>query len=707
MSTVGSHSPGFAPLAEEPGLRIVDPIERRQFAFRTGSPVRPESVSPEMVRFPVDAAASITTDRLELGELLTTFVHGPEAGPPVEVLPGSETQFDRGEHHVELDAQIKLYLKLDGPFSIEASATSIVISASEPSDVVVGARSYHERPAATVTTTDRPADLATVVSTFGSALKTTSPERAYPTLRGHPPAVELGEALDVPDGLEPPDTGVTIEVPPDPASIYVVAPLAYYLGATVALADRPCLRTAAGFVHPLGGSERDFQAEVERVLKQTFLLDCLVRTEGYYAVDLAERAALEPTLDLDFETLYDEPLARRVERYLEVPNPSIADHVPRWALTAHVPPTPAGIEAIPFVVNELAIVRSTTPRRLSPGEIRSRVLDGFFDPAGAAVRSNSPDGSEEPPGTERPLERLPVVSVEPTGSIDDAWFGDGVPLGATMGIPQAYRNRFERTPQEGEIEIAVVCNDRAMAEEGTLATSVYGSRDDLPFDVALYEDLDRESLADRLATDVDFLHYVGHISADGFHCPDGVLDAASLSTVGPDVFFLNGCESYQQGRHLIEGGCVGGVVTIGEVVDSGAATVGRTMARLLNLGFPLRTALALARRESIVGGQYLVVGDGNADVAATGDGAPVLCDVAAGRDGRYRLTIRTFLPRESGMGALAFPTLERNDYHHLTPGAVTFRVTEEELAQYLEWHPYPIRTDGRLVWNERFETVDW
>jgi hypothetical protein len=49
-----------------------------------------------------------------------------------------------------------------------------------------------------VRTTDAE-DVMMAILTFRSALKTTSPERSFPTLRGHPPAIELNDRLEIPD----------------------------------------------------------------------------------------------------------------------------------------------------------------------------------------------------------------------------------------------------------------------------------------------------------------------------------------------------------------------------------------------------------------------------------------------------------------------------------------------------------------------------
>jgi hypothetical protein len=70
----------------------------------------------------------------------------------------AEESFDDGTYSVELFAPIKLYLRVDAPFRVVSDATRTRIEFDGATDVTVGARSHHKRPAATITTSDRPRD---------------------------------------------------------------------------------------------------------------------------------------------------------------------------------------------------------------------------------------------------------------------------------------------------------------------------------------------------------------------------------------------------------------------------------------------------------------------------------------------------------------------------------------------------------------------
>lgn len=682
------------PLDDGAGLKIDDRIERRHCEIATGGTVSPAPLPGNPFRYPVDSAVQVETDWLAFGGFSRTFVHGAE--PTVEVGHFDERAFGPGRFELELSGPVKLYVAVTGPMRVETSVTDVEISLEEARTVSIGARSYHERPATTVRTTDDPTDVMAAVSSFGSALKTTRSERSYPTLRGHPPALKLADELSVPDGVEPPSPDVTLEVPPSLRQIVVVSPLAYYLGARVEEGPGPRLIVDGESV----GLESDqgFEAAVERTLKKTFLLDCLVRTAGPQTIPLHERRELEGSLDVDLGDLYGRPGAERLRAYAEAPYDAIDEYLPTWKLTAHVEPTAASLEALPFLVADLAVVRTRS--------------DSETGVDGASLNSVAESSPADPLHVEPPSPTVAEgasdhhVQFETDDSLEQAWVGRGTPIGASKAVPAAYRNRLDRTAREEEIEIVVVCNDDSMLDERDSVEAAYGTREEFPVDVTFYEDLTAAQLSFVLESDVDFLHYIGHVDDDGFRCRDGVLDAASLSAVGIDIFFLNACRSYRQGRRLIERGAISGVVTVEEITNSGAIRIGKALAELLDYGFPLRSALNVARDRSVVGSQYLVVGDGNADIAQAETGSALLADVSTGGDD-YELDVTAFPTNQGGMGSQFRPAVPGVDGVFLCPGTLpTFEVSRTTLREYFETSVFPVRFDGEFTWTDRVDLSD-
>lgn len=680
------------------GLEIRDPIERRRVALGTGRSVSPTDVDPGTLRVPVGAAVRVTLREVVLDRVVDLFVRDTTGEVVADAASSPAQMLPEAEYVLEVNAPVKVYLTVESALELTAGPDGIRVRLPAPTTAIVGARSYHHQPSGTITTTTDPADLRTAVSALASALKTTGPERSYPTLRGHPPLVELGPTLSVPDGLEPPETGVRLELPSTLEALLPAAPLAYYLGADIVEGEEPRLVTDAGLEYDLA-REGGFEPTVRRVLERTFFLDCLVRTEGYAGIDLHERSAVESTVDLDFERLYDESLAERLSTYLDVPHDAVADKVPRWSLTACVPPEPDSVEVLPFVVDDLAAVQVRTPEQVPVSDLRELVVTDYLaagDGFPLTRRSDSEDGPAES-----------VVALPKADAVEQVWFGDGTPWNASKGILAAYRNGLGREPNDGPIDITVVGNEAGMDEEPNVAAAAYRDRAGLPFDVTIETNLSRAELREVLQTETDFLHYVGHIEPDGFRCRDGVLDVEDLETVGVDAFLLNGCRSYEQGVALVERGAIGGVVTVSDVINSGAVEVGRTVARLLNRGFPLRAALALARVGHVLSGHYLIVGDGTIDVAQSENGAPMVCELERPDDGTFELTASTFLPSEGGMGTVAFPFLPSNDSHYLAPGShEPVQLSEEKVTQFFERFATPLIIDGELVIENVHDRLD-
>lgn len=690
-------------------LEIVDPIDRHRYTLRTSTSVAPSPADSEQFPFPVDAAVTVQTATLTLPNIVHTHVRDASGDTLASIEQFAYEEFSNGIYTIELHTPIKLYLRVESPLIVSADFEQTVVEFGDVTTVAVGARSYHQQPAATVTTTNDPKDVMAAVSTFGSALKTTSPERAYPTLRGHPPAIELGDELSIPDGLASPDTDVTIVLPAELKFIYPAAPLAYYLGAKLVAGEEPRLCAGTDFEHALD-SEQGFENEVERVLKQTFFLDCLTRTEGFYDVDLHERRAVESdsTLDaeLDFAALYDASPVERLATYLDVPFEAIKPYLPEWRLTTHIQPNPTNVEALPFVTHDLAIVRTPDPDDLAPvSPMEASGFDRVSSPSASAGFTRGGMTSSDSQGTtdSRGAPASDELYIQPPSadSHEQAWIGEGVPVNASKATISAYYNRLNRVPNEGDIAVTVVCNDVEMADEQEIVNEIYGSSASLPFDVTVHSGLTRVELQELLATPMEFLHYVGHIDDDGFACADGKLDATTLDSVAVDAFLLNTCHSYRQGIALIETGAIGGIVTLNELFNHGAVQMGCTLARLLNAGFPLRSALEIARNDSIAGAQYLVVGDGGLAIGQPEGGCPGLCEIERTTDG-FRVIHQAYPTEEKGMGTLLSLHLPSfNDYYLSSSPPV--EVTQDELGQFLSLEDIPVRTNGALRWSRQID----
>lgn len=689
--TSGSSLLSFEPLESGPGLKISDKIERRRVTMETRSSVSPSSISKQEFYMPVDRGVQIRSDSIRFPHSMPVSVRNSWGMTVDELSNGDTREFPEDQYSIDLNGPMKVFLNFRSAVSISAGTESVSIQFPEPVDISIGVRSYHEHPAADITVTEDPQDMMKAVSYFGSALKTLSCERSYPTLRGHPPTVTLGEEFQVPSVLDIPDSGISLELPESYPHIFVASSLAYYLGANIVQGNPPRLVTDSGFSFDLISEDFGFEEVVERVLKQTFFMDCLVRTEGYYEVDLHERNQVEPNVDLDFETIYDLSMEQQVQIYLDIPFEIIESELPKWKLSAHVVPKPSYFEHIPFLANELAVIRTARGENISHTDMQLSAIEDFMrggDFLRDTARSSSFSSSDIGP----------LVQPDPSPSLEQTWVGPNIPVGASKAMIEAFEHSIDRQPTDGNIEITVVCNDSEMGGERDIVNKEYGSRDELNFDVDVHRDTCREELRNILESDHDFLHYIGHIDERGFECANGMFDVSNIDRVGVTSFFLNACTSYEQGKELIRAGSVAGVATLNEVVNSGAQTIGVNLAKLLNRGFPLRAALNVAKTQSLVGNQYIVIGNGNVDIAQSESGTALLLKPECHHED-LQLTIETFPTSDFSIGTIFVPYLEGYERFHLCSGPIgPFDVDINGIKEYIQREDFPVMKDQDLLW---------
>jgi hypothetical protein len=686
-------------LDDPAGVEVIDQLERLRYQLWTAEPVSPRPVDPDTFHFPVSNAFEIATETLSVPTTVSICLRGEAGGMIADVGHLEEESVGEGKYIIELGAQIKTYVEVDGPIEITSDLLEKEIAFEQPRDARVGIRSRHERPAATVTTTEEPRDMMTAISTFGSALKSTSPERSYPTLRGHPPNIEVGDTLDVPAGVQPPETGVWIEIPETYEAIYTVAPLAYYLGAEVKPGTTPRLVTEDGFRYRLDTPE-DLETGVARALKQLFTLDCVTRVDGLYNVDLHERNVIEERVDLDFASLYDQPLPEQVATYLSVPYSKLEDCIPTWRLTTHVQPRPASIEQLPYVINDLSLVRIANPP--SAGEKPSDASKKQATTRSAGLTQSTAEPVMRATTDETDTGAENYVEPEPTDSLEQAWIGDGIPIGATKLTKQAFENWFDREKVDGDISITIIVNDSRMNEERDLVNEVYGDRDDLPFEVTVHNNLSVSELRTVLSQKHSFLHYIGHVEEGGFKCDDGMFDASNLESTDIDSFMLNACSSYRQGQNLINSGAVGGIVTLNDVINDEAVKIGETVAHLLNAGFPLDTSLSIAREHSVFGGQYIVVGAGELMVTQQPGMVPFLIDISSVGN-KVKFTIVSYVNKAARLGTIFTPHIEKiNDFYLASKPVRDITTTNEEFRDYIELQAVPTRMNEELHLDSNF-----
>jgi hypothetical protein len=594
-----------------------------------------------------------------------------------------------GEYVLDIDTDVKTYLQVDGPLSVAKTPDfeHVVVTFPERRQFTLGFRSRHDRPTDTVTVPGTPSGFAAAVTHAASAHKTTGADRTYPTLRGHPPLVEVGDSLSVPDAVveETPDVGIELLVPPVYEALYTTAPLAYYLQADVETADvdQPLLcAPSAGIREPLSTMPR-LEADVQRLLRKTFFLDCLVRNAGPYGTNLAEESLLD-ALDIDGPTLYHADPVDRLQRYLDVPFQAVEHRLPDWHLSTYVDPEPGYMETLPFLLNSLSLVFPPKTSELEGAELVERSLDDFY---------RSPQGPGE-------VATVDVVKPELRGGRVHGWLADGVPIDVFKSTPSAYRNRLRYAERDhDEPIVSVVLNDQDMDKEHADVASIYREDSEaLPTTVDVYEELSTAELATVFESENDFVHYIGHCEEDGLRCPDGYMPASVLSAVNTQTFFLNACGSFHEGMALVEKGAVAGGVTFTQVLNDHAVKVGSAFARLLIHGFSFERALRIARRRIMMGKDYAVVGDGTHTLSQTTNRVPTTAELERLSEDQFFLQFDQFSIRE--VGAYYHPYVADNEYSYLCGNTAEFALDRRTIVDFLARADTSVIYEGEFYWSD-------
>ena len=685
------------------GLRVVDDDNRELSIPGTFDDVSP--VDTDM-QFPVDVVLEATTSKMRFPHEVI-YVNSFESGDWM-ALELSERSLTVGEgvHEVDVDAAIKTYVRAEGPFRIERAPDfgSVVMTLESRQPIHLGFRSRHEYPEGSIAVPFTPGGLAEAIPYLASAIKTDDANRSFPTLRGHPPLIEEGETVSIPDHIASrrPSTGIEFEIPERFESVYVVSPLAYYLQANVRTSstDRPILRLTDPErefpLRPMPAFERD----VERLLKRCFFLDSLVRNVGPHSINLDEFRMLD-LLELDPHSLYHESAQSRLDTYLDVPFDAISHRVPTWHLAMYVEPSPDNVGMVPFLLDRLSLCYMPRTSELRGKELIERSLDDFY--RSAAFTDHVHDTFvDRTAGNYRSMDDIPSVEiVKPdlrTAKIH-GWIADGVPIDVFKSTQAAYRNRLEHLDEPSDSKsICVVLNEPEMASEHDDATGIYLERSrDIEINVRIETDCRVDELAEIFESSTDFVHFIGHCERSGLRCPDGHLSASNLSMCGVQTVFLNACGSFYEGSALIERGSVAGAVTFAQVLNDHAVKVGTTFAKLLVHGFSIERAMQLARRRIMMGKDYAVVGDGTHTIAQGDDQNPPTVHLEPTADDRYLLTIDSYSTEE--IGGVYAPFVGDNEYLKLCGNESSFIVDDDGLASFLAESEHPVIYDGDLYWT--------
>jgi hypothetical protein len=618
-----------------------------------------------------------------------------------QLLPSETTTLGAEPYVLYADANVRLFVRFDGPATgrfadDEGGSGRYVIEFPERTAVSIGFETLDDVVEDTVTVPETTEGVATALTVLSAANGTTSPDRTWPTTRDEPPRIEFGDRTEVPAAVvdDRPDTGIELVVPDDLRYLFTGSSLAHYLGAEVSVepGTEPALRVGDR-VESLGEFPT-YQRRTAETLARCFYLDCVARGAGPHGGRLTVADTFDE-LGLDADRLYEAPLAERVDTYLDVEFQRVRDQFPDWHLSMYVDPTFDHVSTLSHLLQQLPHFFLPESHDLTETEWLELSSNDTFarDPPD---RDPNPDALRR---VTREVSNVDLVQPELGEGREHGWLADDVPIEVFKTFPEAYENRRKYLAREGsELTVAAVLNNANMRTEHDHAIEHYELRaDELNIDITIRENISVAELARTFESTHDLVHFIGHRESAGLECADGYLSTDSLAASNARTFFLNACGSYPEGEALIRKGSIAGGVTFESVLDSEAARVGTTFARLMVLGFSVKRGLDYARRQLLMPKDYAVVGDGT-HVLAQSDALVPPMRWLFRDDDEFRILVDNYEPWAHG--GYMQSGLTGGERRHLLGRERVYTVDWAGLREYLDTAQAPIVYEEQLWWPD-------
>jgi hypothetical protein len=564
-------------------LRIRDAVEGEELSLRFDREPRPQPALPELFPAPVDRAVSFEAESVSISSYASVMLRDAD-GELVARLTES-MEFARATYYLDISGVTKGFVRIPD-VAISATGTAdleaVELVFDRPTTVTVGARSLHTRPEATITVPDDPTALAEAVSVLGSSIKELTPERSWPTLRGYPPRIRLGDELDIPGSLVVPDTGVEVVVRPAYEDIYRLSTLAYYLGANVVVDDAPAIRFDNGYVESLPSEGVALEDRVEELLRTWFFLDTLARTEGYHKSDRYEYEQVGPKLPFYPPNLTDLSMSERLMEYLEVSPETVKPHMPEWPTEAVLRAVPDAAEFLPHLAHVLAPIRVRGSGDSTADTAVALATSPWMGPGEADVATGDVPTPDESP----------------------------IPSSTAVLIPDSYENRLTRTTTaRGDIRIVVLTESVERARAFRRALSVPA----VPCGIDSWEVMgcpDADAVTEALSDpEVDIAYCSLPIEDGRVMAANGTVSFDDLGGA-PSLVVFDGVTESAVGTSVVDNGGVSSILA--EVpLDPGPF---RSLIGLLSFGVSTAASIALSGVGDAV--RTRIVGDPGIEIAS-------------------------------------------------------------------------------------------
>ncbi|WP_049912862.1 hypothetical protein [Natrialba hulunbeirensis] len=350
---------------------------------------------------------SRTRDADETGTPNANTNIGDDTNARVSVEAGDqEVSLSSGAYVCRFEVGLYIRLRFDASAVIKnRSRGPMTISFEHPTRVTFGFKSPVDYPRDEITVAPTPDGIATALSHLSASIGTTTADRVHRNYRGYPPLLEIDPAVTdthVPSSVreDTPDTDLEFVVPPDRSTLFVAAPLAYYLGARVrttaqapldANESAPLLRAPSIGLHHEFASGSAFAADVRSLLRRTFFLDLLVSWLEPTEPTVLEYDALTAA-GIDLSGCPGMSIAERVQTYLSFPEQPIEAVLPQWPYRMTVSPTTDHVSVLPHLLYDMAAIELPVDSSESGDSVSTAASAGL---SGAVSESGDGEKAEE------------------------------------------------------------------------------------------------------------------------------------------------------------------------------------------------------------------------------------------------------------------------------------------------------------------------
>lgn len=539
------------------------------------------------ISFPVDYCSETSIDRLTVNAQ-AAYIVDLEDIESVRCAGYGRHQVYGNRQAVVLESGDRLYISPEDDCVLEFAAGKARLLAQGPGSKTasVAVKRKHRY---TVATGDDVESLFESVSALCAVQEKLSPWRSHPFFRQDLPDVSLmpaGTCTRQDRAVSP----VAFHLPPDLRYLYAVAPLSFYLGASVDIGDSPSVGLRMETVD-LPAGRRQFERWAGRMLSRCFQADCAVR----YTAARGKRLAgfdVQTVLGYAPEELMLMGMPDRFRLYMDgLRSPGRTFNT--WHTAAYVDPVPSGIELMPYLMRSLSAVYTPAGSPVTERDVVSLSVREYQSQHVPVIRRGT-DAAET------------VLLPSLYGAQSQLWFSGGCPVDAALSSIGALKNGRKYSRDRAMPEVCIICNEPPMLKESLI---IQKQLDGIA-SVEVRANLGRSDLLHTFSEGFDVLHYAGHCERQGLKCPDGYADLSQAEESNVPFFFLNCCSSYIHGTRLIEKGSVCGIATMFRVIDEAALDVCDGFYRMLAYGYPVMTSYLGARECSVTGKEYLLIGDG-------------------------------------------------------------------------------------------------